>query len=241
MKMLTLLAALSATLLCAAPTHAAFIVEGHSGSGNANFSFGGTTTAASGSTPSAAVGLTGTNSLFGGVSDPDQPDVYVFSYTPGTDADNFSPATGTLLGSVTGFGTETSSGAAGGSSGLYNVYWTLPATTNANAAGSNFTITGDGAPVVLSAVDGNNTGTGADLDPDAPFVGGANNSWYKLGTVQLTAGTTYSVTQESVVPSFVSMRSHAIMWEAVGVPEPASLALMTISCVGVLATRRRNR
>ena len=239
MKILTLFAALSAALLCAAPTHAAFIVEGHSsGSGNANFSYGGDTTSASASTASAAVGLTGTNSLFGGNGT--ATDTYVFSYTPGTDADNFSPAASSLLGSVTEFGTETASGAAGGGSGMYNVYWTLPATTNANADGSNFTITGDGAPIVLSAVNGNNGGTGADQDPDAPFVGGANNAWYKMGTVQLTAGTTYTVTQESVTASFVSMRSHAIMWEAVAVPEPASLVLMAVSGICALATRRRN-
>jgi len=224
-------------LLLAATSQAAFIVEAHSGLGNANFSFGGDTTSASASTPSAAVGLTGTNSLFGGTGVA-SPDAYVYSYTPGTDADNYSPAAGALLGSVTGFGTETASGVAGGGSGLYNVYFTIPSSTNVNPAGANFTLTQDGTDIVIAALDMNDGGTGSDLDPGAPFVGGANNAWYKLGTVNLSAGSTYSVTQEAVVNSFVSMRGHAIMWEA-AVPEPSTLLLGSLAVVGLLARRKK--
>ena len=238
MKLRTILtlSAISA-LLCAHAAHAAFIVEAHeSGLANSNFSFGGDTTTASASTPSAAVGLMGTNSIFGG-DGATAADTYVFSYTPGTDIDNFSPAAGSLLGSTTGFGTEVASGVVGGGSGTYNVYWTTPASTNVNQLGANFTLQSDGGDVVLNAVDGNDGGTGTDLDDGPAFVGGANNAWYLLGTVELTAGNTYSVTQESNANSFVSMRSHAIMWEAV--PEPAGLGLAFAGLLGILAFARR--
>ncbi len=215
-----------AAALIAAPASAAFI--SNASTSDPSFSLGGDTTSASSSIASAAVGTSG-NSLFGGNGVAD-PDTYVFSYTPGTDADNFSPAAGSLLGSTTGFGTELASGVAGGGTGTYNVYWTTPASTNVNAAGADFTLESDGGDVSVLAVNGNNGGTGADLDPGAAFVGGANNSWYLLGTVTLTAGNTYTVTQEAVVNSFVSMRSSAIMWEAVAsepvIPEPTSAVLL---------------
>jgi len=244
MKKFALIAALGAALLYAAPTHAAFVVavdldpvDGPQ-SLNPNFSFGGDTTSASDSTLSAAVGLPPHQSLFGG-DGVNSGDTYVASYTPGTDADNFAPAPGTLLGSTTGFGTELASGAVGGSSGLYNVYFTVPASTNVNIAGSNFTVTGDGASVVLNAVNLNDGGTGTDLDPGLAFVGGANNAWYLLGTVQLTAGNTYTVTQDANANTFVSQRLAGVMWEAV-IPEPATLSLFGLASASMLVCRRRS-
>ena len=228
---------LLSAMLMTVPASAAFIVN--AATSDSNFSFGGDTTAASSSIASAAVGVGG-SSLFGGNGT--TTDTYVFSYTPGTDADNFSPAAGSLLGSTTGFGTELASGVAGGGSGTYNVYWTAPASTNVNAAGSIFTLQSDGGDVVTAALDGNNGGTGPDLDGGPAFVGGANNSWLLIGTVTLTAGNTYTVTQESVVNSFVSMRSAGVMWEAVAsapeIPEPGSAVLLA-GMVGLGILKRR--
>lgn len=224
-------------MLLTVPAGAAFIVN--AATSDSNFSFGGDTTSASSSIASFAVGVGG-SSLFGGNGT--ATDTYVFSYTPGTDADNFSPAAGSLLGSTTGFGTELASGVAGGGSGTYNVYWTTPETTNANAAGAIFTLESDGGDVVTAALNGNNGGTGADLDPGPAFVGGANNAWLLIGTVTLTAGNTYTVTQEAVTPSFVSMRSAGIMWEAVAsapeIPEPGS-AILLAGMVGLGVLKRR--
>lgn len=211
---------------------------GSSQSLHPNFSFGGDTTAASESTPSAAVGLGLHQSIFGG-DGLVFPDTYIMSYTPGTDADNYSPTAGSLLGSTTGFGTELASGIAGGGSGLYNVYITVPESSNVNVAGSKITITGDGAPVVLGAVNLNNGGTGADLDPGAAFVGGAVNAWYKIGTVDLTAGSTYTLTMEANVNSFVSQRLAGVMWEAI--PEPSSIAMIALVSGCGLFIRRRFR
>jgi hypothetical protein len=227
-------------LLCSGTCNAAFVVAvdldptGGQQSLNPNFSFGGDTTVASDSTPSAAVGLGVHQSLFGG-NGVETGDTYIVSYTPGTDLDNYSPSAGTLLGSTTGFGTELSSGIAGGGTGFYNVYLTVPESTNVAAEGSTVTVTGDLAPTI-AVLDLNSGGTGSDLDPGAPFVGGAVNSWYKVGTVHLTAGTTYTLTMEANNNTFVSQRLAGVMWEPV--PELSSAALCFMG-VGALLIRRR--
>jgi len=201
---------------------------------NPNFSFGGDTFSASDSTPSAAVGLGLHQSIFGG-DGVNFPDTYIMSYTPGVDADNYNPAAGALLGSSTGFGTELSSGLPGGGSGLYNVYITVPSSSNIDGGPSTVTVTGDGVPVV-SLLNLNDGGTGADLDPGSAFVGGANNSWYKVGTVSLTAGSTYTMTMEASLNTFVSQRLAGVMWEAI--PEPSAAALLGIASFFIWVRRR---
>ena len=222
-------------LAMATTAQGAFVIGAHSSEkGNANF----TSTGGGASVPSAAVGLTGTNSLFGGTAvDPDR-DTYTFSYTPGTDADNTTFAPGTVLGSTTGFAGNgnVATGLTGGGSGLYNVYFTAPESTNISGGGSDFTLTQDGTSIVIADVDLNNGGTGPDTDPGEAFIGGANNAWYLLGTVSLTAGNTYTVTMEANANTFVSQRAHAVMYEAV--PEPTSLALVGLGGLGMLRRRR---
>lgn len=244
-KSLSLIVAVCCLALMTAQSHAAFVVavdldpvDGPQ-SLNPNFSFGGDTTAASDSTQSFAVGMPAHQSLFGG-NGVNFGDTYVVSYTPGTDADNYFPSSGDLLGSVTGFGTETASGVTGGASGTYKVYVTVPSSTNVSAF-SNFTVTGDGAPVVLSSVNLNDGGTGADLDAGPAFVGGANNAWFLLGTVDLTAGVTYTVTQDATANTFVSQRLAGVMWElqSSGIPEPTSVTLLTLGGVALFGLRRR--
>jgi hypothetical protein len=224
---------------------AAFMVEidtdasvaGNTVAFNPSFSFGGDQTTASGSATSAAVGTHGANSIFGGNATT-TPDTYVFTYKLGTDADNAPFAPGTILGSTTGFpgNGNVATGAVGGASGLYNVYFTAPSSANVSA-GSVFTLTQNGADIVVGPVNLNDTGTGADTDPGTAFVGGANNAWHLLGTVNLVAGNTYTVKQESTANTFVSQRAYAVMWES-AVPEPSTFALVGLACVGLLARRR---
>jgi hypothetical protein len=226
-----------------AAANGAYIVETRTGGkGFADFGFGGNTTTASTSTAgSAAVGTTaGLGSIFGGNGSPN--DIYVYSFTPGTDADNATFTLGQPLGSTTGFPGEgnVSTGLAGGVSGTYRVYFTAPESTNVSTLGSDFTLTQDGSPVVLSDVNLNNGGTGADTDSGTAFVGGANNAWHLLGTVTLTAGNAYTVTQAAGDSSFVSQRAVAVMWEFVEpVPEPTSLALVGVGGIALLGRRRR--
>lgn len=234
-------------LLCAftTATNAAFVVgvdldaavSSIPSSLHPNFSYGGDTTSSGDSIGSAAVGVASYGSLFGG-DGATQPDTYQITYRPGMDVDNFSPAPGALLGSTTGYGVETATGATGGVSGNYNVYFTTPESMNVDGR-SNITITGDGAPIVLSNVDLNINGTGADLDPGPAFVGGANNAWFKVGTVALTAGNSYTFTMESTANTFVSQRLAGVMWELV--PEPECGLLFGLPGLALLAIVRRRK
>ncbi len=238
--------AILAALLMSA-SQAAFIVEADSngavtGKANANFSSTGHSFS---TTPSGAVGLDGDESVFGNPLA--APDVYTFSYTPGVDADNTIFTTGDVLGDTSAIDADgvggaapaylpvpqLASGLAGGASGLYKVYLTVPATTNSNAAGSLIDITSDLPTISLDPVNLNTGGT-------APVGGGngATDAWLHIATVPLTAGNTYSVSLTANAATFVSQRAHGVMWEAV-IPEPSTCLLTGLACIGLLAARRR--
>lgn len=170
-----------------------------------------------------AAGLANGNSIAGGNAP--VKDQYIFSYIPGTDADNYSPAPGTALGNG-----NTASGLPGGDSGMYNVYACWPNTSNISDAGAtptNYIATSDTTNAV------------ADLNQDersnGALVGGV---WALIGTVDITAGNTYTVTQTAPNTLFVSMRAEAVMWEAI--PEPTS-AMMSLFGGALLVSGRRIR
>src|SRR3954451_23471810 len=117
-----LLGAVVISSLIGANSQAAFIVECRSdGFGFANFSSpGGTPTT---STKATAPGCKAANSIFGA------PHTYIWKYTPGVDADNYSPSTGTTLGKYwspatgqAGITNVVATGTAGGGRGKYRVY-----------------------------------------------------------------------------------------------------------------------
>ena len=207
-------------------------------------------------TPSAAVGLTGNESAFGNPANATGPDRYTLSYTPGPDADNTAFNVGDPLGNSEAIDGDSigpnlptyttvpqvATGLVGGGSGIYNVYFTTPPSTNVNPLGSIITINSDVAPVVLNPVNMNDGNTGPDEVAGTPFTGGANSRWLKIATVPLTAGTTYTVVIEANAATFVSQRTAGVMWEFVGpVPEPSTLALASLCMAGWALSGSRRR
>ncbi len=209
-------------LLLSGSLQAAFMIEAYSdGLASDHFAFTGDGTAVSwSSTPSSAYGVTASKSAFGGNGA--TYDEYTYSYTPGVDIDNIAIAVGTDLGNG-----NLASGLPGGGSGKYNVYITWPASTGVSSL-STITVTNDGAPVVLTSVDMNTGGTGTP---------GGNNGWLKIASeIPLTAGLTYTIVQRADSPTYVSQRSHGVLFEAV--PEPATISLFTLGGLGLLRRRR---
>ncbi len=182
-----------------------------------NFSFGGDTTTASQSSPSAAVGLTGGDSIFGG-NGVNTADTYVFSYTPSTmmgNVDNLNLAAGTPL-NTTG---SLASGLSAGASGLYAVYAAWPSTTNVTGGLTTFSLTHDGG--TLSVQIDQNT---------------LSNQWVFLGNATLTEGTSYDLAQVAGSNTFVSMRASGVLFDAI--PEP-STGILTLGALAGLVLRRR--
>ncbi len=204
-----LILAVIVCLASQATVQAVFIVETFSdGRGYANFSSNGTPSYTA--TVSRAVGCIGTKSAFGGTVDPD---TYIFSYTLGTNPDNFSIAAGTNLGN-----NQLASGLTGGLPGTYNVYITWPSTNNVVPLPGNVTATlvdDDGSVKVGFPQD----------DGDVYGTNPGGNKWKLLGQVSLSLGTTSTVTLVPDVPgSYVSMRAQGVMWELVeAAPQLATL------------------
>ncbi len=202
--------ALAAIIICIAgqaTVQAVFIVECHStGWDSDHFSMPNGTPRWS--VKSNALGCKADNSAFGGTV---APHAYVFSYTPGVDADNYSFAAGTVLGkdmnSVAPYTTVTASGLTGGfAPGVYNVYVTWPHTAGISGGTQTFTMTSEDGDVIKSYPQ-----SLFNEDTAAPGA----DKWGLIGQVSLMPGKTYTVTMTPASSSYVSMRAQGVMWEFV--------------------------
>lgn len=184
---------------------------------NSHFAFGGDTTTASQSSPSAAYGLTGGDSIFGG-DGVTEPDTYVFTYDPSVDADNLAIPAGTDLG-----GGILASGLTGGAPDRYSVFATWPFSSNVSGGDTTFTVTTSGDSFIFSF---DQSGGGA----------GTGDEWIKLGEIDWTSGA-ITLAQEAGANTFVSMRSSAVLFEVV--PEPSTFALAALGLIGLATWRFR--
>lgn len=228
----------AATLVMASSAQAGYVLEIDTDGADdgvlvyhPNFSFGGDTTTASQSALSTAVGLTGGDSIYGG-NGVNFPDTYLATYTPALDGDNngTNPVAGQALNQ---FGVLGSALAAGGT-GLYDVYATWPHTTNVSGNPITFTLS-DGVGSIFSVqLDQNTAMPPRDVTGDGVPDPGTGGEWIYLGSANLDANTTYTLSQEAGSNTFVSMRAAGYLFDAV--PEPASLSLLGL---GALAMLRR--
>lgn len=205
---------------------AVFIVETYQ-DGRSSENFNGTPHGYSSFAVSDAIGCIGSKSAFGGDGDTLEAYTYTFSYTPGTDADNYSISAGTDLGNDIQGNDVFASGLTGGASGLYNVYVSWPSSSNISGGLTNITTTSDGSDIEVSV---NQDGDSATATPGA-------GEWVQVAEeVSLTEGNTYTVTMAPTDLTYTSHRAQGVMWEAV--PEPATMLLFG---AGTLLLRRRRK
>ena len=207
--------AITVIAMLAVNVEAGFMVEtdmgsvfGGSGLANANYSGDGgeSTWGASGSK---ALGTQALNAVFGGSGE----QIYTFSYTPSPvgclDVDNVTFAPGADL---RGDESDIASGKTGGVPGLYNVYATWCDSENVPENNVNFTTTSEGDDVSLLSVQQYG------YHPGAPP---GSDTWLLIAErVPLVTGRTYTVIQEAIAKSAVSMRSHGVLWELVEPDDP---------------------
>lgn len=194
---------------------------------NPNFSYGGDTTAASQSSASPAVGMTGGDSIFGGNGTVDL-DTYTYSYSPGIDGDNLPLASGTALNDDGDF----SGGVTAGGTGLYNVFATWPISNNVSGGDTTFRLSGGGGTAFSVSLDQNTVQGFVDPTNDQTFSGG---EWIFLGTANLNAAFSYTLTQTPSSNSFVSMRAAGVLFDPI--PEPATAALLGLGGLALLSRR----
>ena len=158
---------------------------------NPNFAFGGDTTTASQSATASVVGATGGDSIFGG-NGVNDPDAYVYRYTPTEQPDNLVLAPGTPLGEG-----NTASGVVGGGLGTYRVYASWPFTNNVSGGDVTFELVTIGDSFEVS-IDQNNRG----------------DAWVLLGEFEYTGGD-IRLGQFAGSNTFISMRAYGVLFEKV--------------------------
>jgi hypothetical protein len=224
MKRIQVVALLVMIALVTAGAHAALLLEIDTDgvvdtvvTYNPLFSFGGdTTTYQKTSATSTAFGTTGGDSIYGGNGS--EGDTYLYTYTPGSNADNLTLSAGQDLGAG-----NLASGLVGGAVGTYRVYATWTYSTNVSGGLTKYTVsTDDGA-------------TSFSVQIDQNFKG---NEWILLGDINFSdPASSIIVTQESGANTYVSMRAYGMLFEMI--PEPATLALLGLGGLMLRSRRRR--
>lgn len=222
-------------LLATADLPAAFIIATNGSLGAGNYAYTGPGgTAASNSTASAGNLPATTDSpptfftlahVYGGNGTTDQ---YTFTYTPGSNPDNTDFAPNTVFNRQQNLH---STGLAGGTGGIYNVYRLHPADPKVSGGNTIYQLFLNGGLQATESIDQN----------PANFAAGQNvGRWERIGSVGVpNASDTLTVTMTPTNSTFVSMRASGIMFEYAGpIPEPATGALLGLGACVLLRRRR---
>lgn len=184
------------------PLHAAYLLEIDTDGlddgvvvYNSGFAFGGDTTATSSSSTVTTYGTTGGDSIFGG-DGVLEPDTYIYTYAPDTQADNLAIPAGTDLGEG-----NLASGIAGGAPGVYDVYTTFPFTENVTGGPTQYDVSTAGDSFTVE-IDQNNRG----------------DAWILLGQINYTSGDITVTQQPTEGNTFVSQRAYGVLFEVDGGP-----------------------
>ncbi len=160
-------------------------------------------------------------------------DEYTFTYTPSVDGDNYTFAAGTLYNSLGANPDLVSSGLAGGTAGVYNVYQIHPANPSVTGGPTLYQIFVNGGLKASQSVDQTlvNLATGQGV-----------GRWELIGSVAVPNATdvvTVTMTPTLDPDAFVSMRASGIMFEYVSpIPEPHAALLLGLGGLALLQRRR---
>jgi hypothetical protein len=237
MKIKSFLLSLSLAGAFVASSHGATIIEAHS-SGFLTDNFEVVEGNALQSGVSSAPGRQATNSVYAS-----EAATWVFSFTPGTDLDNWTPEAGTALTNATHGGGETATGLTqddllAGGTGEYRIFATWPWSTNVSNP-TTITLTDSLGVELYTRTMNQNVGptwSGVAGGEGTGFV----NGWGLLTTTLLTAGETYTLSFTSEAGA-VSQRVQGVMFEPYAIPEPSTYAAIFGGLALLVAAGRRFR
>jgi hypothetical protein len=132
-----------------------------------------------------------------------------------------------------------------GASGTYNV-----ATTNLLASGDTATFNGTSNPQALWILSFQGADASISLSPNTLYIlsldptANADNTWWERGGVPVTAYNTGEAMNEDGVAQMQNFENKSSVRDfdtAVVVPEPATLGLLAVGAVGLMARRRAKK
>lgn len=214
-------------LLPTAATKAAFIIEPN-GKASASYVAGTATTNSTlaGAGTLLAPGLTfNAPSVYGG-------EPYTYTYIPGTNGNNTTFSSATVLNSPAGI---YASGLLAGVPGVYKVYHVFPQTTNASGQPTLYQLLLNGGTAGVTMLK-----SSQDQNVSNASTGVGTGLWELIGQVTVQNATdTLILTVNTTSTAFVGARTAGVLIDYVApIPEPGTAALLGLGGLALLYRRR---